>query len=335
MNDGNVTVNYDPVGSGDGRTNFIERRRQLRRLRLLPQRRRGRAHRRQGALQRRGPDRGPGLRLARSRSSSTSRASTRSTCRRHDRADLRRQDHHVERPGHRRRATPTRTCPDTAITPGPPLGRLGHHQELHRLPRQGQRARGPTRPRTPSRSRVARPPRAPPASSPPSPAATAPSATPTRARSATCRSSRSRSARSTSPRPPRAPPRSSRPPRPPRVAPTSTWPSTSTATTTEAGAYPVVLLSYLIACQTYEDAGRGRPGQGLPVLHRVRRGPAGRLGGGRLRAALRHGRREGPGHRRGDLGRLIHPGPGRRPRPSSTACGGPTTRPAAPAHDTD
>ena len=24
MNDGNVTVNYDPVGSGDGRTNFIE-----------------------------------------------------------------------------------------------------------------------------------------------------------------------------------------------------------------------------------------------------------------------------------------------------------------------
>ncbi len=40
-------------------------------------------------------------------------------------------------------------------------------------------------------------------------------------------------------------------------------------TTTEAGAYPVVLLSYLIACQTYDDAGRGRPGQGLPHLRRL------------------------------------------------------------------
>ena len=76
-----VTINYDPIGSGDGRTNFIERRRQLRRLRLLPQRRRGRAHRRQGALRRRGPDRGPGLRLADRRRRSTSTASTRSTSR--------------------------------------------------------------------------------------------------------------------------------------------------------------------------------------------------------------------------------------------------------------
>ena len=36
-------------------------------------------------------------------------------------------------------------------------------------------------------------------------------------------------------------------------------------TTTEAGAYPLLLASYLIACQTYDDAKRGRPGQGLPA----------------------------------------------------------------------
>ena len=42
-------------------------------------------------------------------------------------------------------------------------------------------------------------------------------------------------------------------------------------TTTESGAYPLILLSYLIACPTYDDAERGRPGQGLPRLHRVAR----------------------------------------------------------------
>ena len=52
---------------------------------------------------------------------------------------------------------------------------------------------------------------------------------------------------------PRPRPRCSRSPPPSRAAPRSTWPSSSTARPTEAGAYPIVLASYLIACQTYES----------------------------------------------------------------------------------
>ena len=57
-----VTVNYDPVGSGGGREQFIAGGVDVRRLRLLPRRRGGRAQRGQEALPRRGPDRGPELR---------------------------------------------------------------------------------------------------------------------------------------------------------------------------------------------------------------------------------------------------------------------------------
>ena len=95
-----------------------QRRLSLRRLRLLPQRRRGRARaapRSAAAARTRSRSRPTS---ARSRSSSTSRASTRSTSYADDdRADLRRQDHQVERPGHRRRRTRTPTCPTTTITP--------------------------------------------------------------------------------------------------------------------------------------------------------------------------------------------------------------------------
>ena len=45
--------------------------------------------------------------------------------------------------------------------------------------------------------------------------------------------------------------------------------------------------SYQIACPKYDDAGQGRPGQGVPDLRRQRGGPAGRGAGGRLRAADR------------------------------------------------
>ncbi len=54
--------------------------------------------------------------------------------------------------------------------------------------------------------------------------------------------------RSTPPRP-RLPPRCSTPPSPSRVAQRRTSRSTSTARSTEAGVYPIVLASYQIACQ--------------------------------------------------------------------------------------
>ena len=65
------------------------------------------------------------------------------------------------------------------------------------------------------------------------------SATPTRARPATSASPRSRSAASTSPRRPRRPPRPSRSRRGSRVAPTSDMAIEVDRTTTEAGAYPL------------------------------------------------------------------------------------------------
>ena len=71
-------------------------------------------------------------------------------------------------------------------------------------------------------------------------------------------------------------------------------------TTTAAGAYPLMLTSYLIACPTYDER-QGRPGQGLPHLRRQRRGPAGRGRQRRLGAAPGVLRREGPEDRRLDL----------------------------------
>ena len=44
-------------------------------------------------------------------------------------------------------------------------------------------------------------------------------------------------------------------------------------TTTTPGAYPVTLVSYAIACAKYTDAGQGRSGQGLPGLRGQPRGP--------------------------------------------------------------
>ena len=97
-------------------------------------------------------------------------------------------------------------------------------------------------------------------------AARARSATPTRARPATSAWRRSRSATRTSPRRPRPRPRSldeSHARRRPRRRQLRL--RRSTATTTAAGVYPIVLVSYQIACPKYSDAGRhGRPGQGLP-----------------------------------------------------------------------
>ena len=54
----------------------------------------------------------------------------------HHRQDLHRQDHQLERPGHRRRQ-PRRDPAQPAITPVAPLGRLGHDQQLHPVPVEG------------------------------------------------------------------------------------------------------------------------------------------------------------------------------------------------------
>ena len=169
--------------------------------------------------------------------------------------DLRRQDHEVERPGDRRRRTPTPTLPDTAITPvhrqddsgttenfTDYLGKAGdgawsyEPDGLARVKgRRGRRGHLRCRRRRQRRQRHDRLRRRQPGRRP------------------RCRH-RSRSARSTSPRPPRVPPRWSRSRRPPRVAPTSTWPSTSTAPP-PSPAPTRCPVSYLIACQTYDDAG--------------------------------------------------------------------------------
>ena len=57
-----------------------------------------------------------------------------------DRRDLRRQDHHLGRRGHQGRQ-PRRQAPVDQDRPGAPLRRVGHHQELHRLPGEGRRRR--------------------------------------------------------------------------------------------------------------------------------------------------------------------------------------------------
>ena len=63
--------------------------------------------------------------------------------RRHARQDLQAPDQDLERPGHRRRQ-PRRDPAGTPITVVAPLRRLGHHQQLHQVPR-GRRARRPGR----------------------------------------------------------------------------------------------------------------------------------------------------------------------------------------------
>ena len=103
-----------------------------------------------------------------------------------DRRHLQRQDHQVERPGHRRRRTPAPSCPSDRDHDGPPLRRVGHHGQLHRLPQQGRRRRVDRRARRPSgrpASRAARAPRAPPVWSAAWATPRARSATPTTQRS--------------------------------------------------------------------------------------------------------------------------------------------------------
>ena len=192
-------------------------------------------------------------------------------------ADLRRQDHQVERRRDRRRQ-PRRRPAGHRHHAGAPFGRVGHDGELHRLPVAGrpgddwtygpvddladQERRGRRRH---LRRRVCR-----------HRAATAPSATPTRARPATSARPRSRSASEYVG--PTAEAASavldeSKPGRRPRAPPTSRI--DVNRTTTAAGVYPIVLVSYQIVCSTYDRQDDGRPGEGLRDL-RDQRGRPGR-----------------------------------------------------------
>ena len=174
------------------------------------------------------------------------------------RQHLQRHDHQVERRRDRRRQ-PRRGPARHGDHDHPPLRRLGHDDQLHRLPVQGQRRRLGDRGRRP----VARGP-----DHRPGPRGhvrrhrwhhrhrRVRSGTPTTARSRTPTSASSRSGWATRFNAPTR--RGCRDGRGQLAAgrgthPTSTWRSTSTAPITDAGAYPLLLTSYLIACQTYDD----------------------------------------------------------------------------------
>ena len=193
--------------------------------------------------------------------------------RRHDRRHLRGHDHQLERRGDRRRRTPDVELPDLAITAVHRADDSGTTENFTDYLAAGRTRRcGPTRPTACGRSTAVRLRRRPPASSTPSPTAPAPSATPTRRAPVTSAPSRSRSATSTSRSRPRRQPRSSMRRRSSRAAPRRRPRDRARPHSDAAGVYPVVLVSYLIGCVEYDDAGRRRAGQGVLLVHRQRRG---------------------------------------------------------------
>ena len=336
MNDGNVTVNYDPVGSGDGRTNFIEGGVSFAGSDSYLNDDEGELTRRQGAVQRRGPDRGPGLRLARSRSPSTSRASTRST----SSADTIAQifDGKITTWNDPAIADENADAdlPDTAITP------------VHRSDDSGTTKNftdylGKASSSWSYEAEDAFPVKGGEAAEGTSGVISAVSGGDGTIGYADESQVGDLSVVSV------------------KVGEEYVAPSAEGAavvvetspaaegradvdmavdidrTSTEAGAYPVVLLSYLIACQTYEDQAEADLVKGYLSYIVSDEGQQAAVGGGRLRAALRHGRREGPGHRRRHLGRLIHQVRGTVPdRPAPRAAGrgtGPPHRRMTPLNE--
>ena len=215
--------------------------------------------------------------------------------------DLRRHDHDLGRPGHRRRQPRRRPAGSAinAVHRSDESGttenftdyldrrrprRLGRRRDrdladrVRRRGRQGhlrRRAAGEQRQRTPS-------------------------ATPTPARPATSASRRSgrRRVRRALRRGRRQDPRGLAAGR--GRAPTSTSSSTSTTPRTRRATYPIVLTSYLIACQTYDDAGDRRRWSRAtwPTSSATRaRQAAAEAGSAPLASDLRQG---GAGHRRAD-----------------------------------
>ena len=247
-----VTVNYDPVGSGGGRTQFLDGSRRSSPARTRRSTRRSCAVG-QGASAPPRPSTCPLYISPIAVVFNLEGVDRAQPVGRHHRGDLRRQDHHVGRPGDRRgeprrdapghwrsrpctartSRAPRRTSPTTWPRPrvarGPyeadgdwPIaggesgaGHLGRHPD------------GPGRPR-------------------------APSATPTTRRPATLGTVAHQGRRGVRrPVRPRLPPPRSTPPRATRSAPTHDIVIKIDRETTEAGAYPLVLVSYASrACST-------------------------------------------------------------------------------------
>ena len=133
-----VTVNYDPVGSGGGREQFLAGGVALRRLgrRVRPTTSSTGAKKRCGGADpsRSRPTSRPiavvyNLDGRRQAQLSPRHASPRSSTARSPTGTTRRS----------RPTTPTPSCPSDRDHPGPPLRRVGHDRELHRLPEQGRR----------------------------------------------------------------------------------------------------------------------------------------------------------------------------------------------------
>ena len=189
-----VTVNYDPIGSGGGREQFLAGGVRLRRLRRRPGR--GGAGRppRSGAAARSSSCRCTSRPIAviynlegvddLQLSAATIAGIFAGTITTWDDPAIAADNPDADLPDHRDR-------------PGAPLRRLGHHRELHRLPVRRRRRRLDLRARRRlAAARAARRATAPPASSRPSPPATATSATPTLSRAGDLGTVASRSARS-------------------------------------------------------------------------------------------------------------------------------------------
>ena len=135
-----ATISYDPVGSGGGREQFVAGRHRLRRH-ATPRCADDELTRRAEALRRRSTTWSRSRSTSRrSRSPTTCRASTACSSRPTPLAKIfDAQDHEVERPGDRR-GQPGRQPAGHGHHHGEPLGRVGHDRELHRVPR-GRRAR--------------------------------------------------------------------------------------------------------------------------------------------------------------------------------------------------
>ena len=266
-----MTVNYDPVGSGTGRENFISKAYVVRRLRLGAEHRRGRA-------------RAPPRRAAAARTAievpvyvspiaviyNLDGVDELNLDARDDRHDLRRQDHQVERPGDRRATTPTSTCPTprsprctAPTTPARPTnftdylskaadGAWTLRRRRHLAEQGGEAAEG-----------------------------TSGVVAAVKGGDGTIGYADESQAGGlgiaaikvgdefNKPSADGAAAGAGRTRRAPRVAPTSTWRSTIDRTITDSGAYPLLLASYLIACQHYDDANEAALVKGFLVLHRV------------------------------------------------------------------
>ena len=137
-----ANIDYQPTGSGAGIKQFIAKQVDFAgsdsSLKTTPKDGKVEAAGRQGRLRLRGLEPAHGHRPHRDRLQRQGRRQARAQ-RRGRRQDLRRQDHHLERPRHRR-AQQGRHASRHADQGLLPLRRVGHDRELHEVP-QGRRPR--------------------------------------------------------------------------------------------------------------------------------------------------------------------------------------------------